>query len=187
MRSRVFAIGFSLALLTISVASVGAQTPFIAVYFDQNFQHLQAECPTAPAGTVLDQFFVVLVNASAFVSGAEYRIEYPASVMWLADTNLPPVSIGSSPTGIALGFNLPQNGFFAVLLQTVDVLWMCTGCNMLNDPIDVRANPNTGATAPQWTDWPSFDLFKAIGLSSHVCPTVSTEETTWGQVKALYR
>jgi len=185
MCSRVLAAGFAL-LLICSASVVSAQTPFIAVYFDANYTQVQKDCPPGPAGTVFDQFYVVLVNANRFVSGAEYRIQFGAAVMWLAATGLPPVALGTSPTGIALGFPVPQNGFFPVQLQTLQVLWMCDGCNMLNDPIDVRANPNTGGTAPQWTDWPGFNIYKAVGLSSSICATVATEETTWGQVKSIY-
>jgi hypothetical protein len=170
-----------LALVGASVAS--AQTPFIAVYFDENFTSQTKDCP---GNGIPETLYVVLSNANSFVSGAEYRIAYPASMLFLADTNTPPVSIGGTPTGISLGFNLPQNGFFAVLLHTVSIFWNCSDCAVLNDPIQVFPHPLNPSGNIQYTDWPNFDLFNAIGLTSQVCPTVATEETTWGQVKALY-
>jgi len=173
---------FALVLAVFGATVASAQTPFVAVYFDQNFTTLQKDCP----GPGLDELYVVLVNANSFVSGAEYQIFYPGSITWLADTNTPPVTIGSSPTGISLGFNIPQNGYFAVLLHTVQILWNCADCSVTNDPIVVGPNPFSGALTPQWTDWPNYDLFGALGLTSQVCATVATEETTWGQVKALY-
>jgi hypothetical protein len=169
-----------LALVGASVAS--AQTPFIAVYFDENFTSLQKTCP----GPGPDDLYVVLSNANTFVSGAEYRIAYPAAMTWLADTNTPPVALGISPNGISLGFALPQNGFFAVLLHTVRIIWNCSDCVVLDAPIEVLPHPLNPNGFIQYTDWPNFDLFNALGLTSQVCPTVATEETTWGQVKALY-
>jgi hypothetical protein len=173
---------FALALAVFGATIASAQTPFVAVYFDQNFTTLQKNCP----GPGLDELYVVLVNANAFVSGAEYQISYPGTITWLADQGTPPVTIGSSPTGISLGFSVPQNGYFAVLLHTVQVLWNCSDCSVTNDPIVVGDNPLTPDVGVLWTDWPNYDLFVALGLTSQVCPTVATEETTWGQVKALY-
>jgi hypothetical protein len=175
---------FALLVLTLVGATVAsAQTPFIAVYFDQHPTFsLQKDCP----GPMQDELYVMLVNANAFVSGAEYRVAYPGSMTWLADTNTPPVTIGASPVGIALGFNLPQNGFFALLLHTVSIFWECSDCAVTNDPITVFSSPHNPAGKIQYTDWPNFELFDAIGLTSQVCATVATEETTWGQVKALY-
>jgi hypothetical protein len=175
---------FALVILTMVGATVAsAQTPFIAVYFDQhpNFS-LQKDCP----GPGADELYVMLVNANAFVSGAEYMISYPGSMTYLADTNTPPVTVGNSPTGIALGFNLPQNGYFALLLHTVSIFWNCSDCTATNDPIEVLPSPFNPSGNIQFTDWPNYGLFDAIGLTSQVCATVATEETTWGQVKALY-
>jgi len=108
------------------------------------------------------------------------------SMIWLADSNTPPVALGTSPTGIALGYSTPQNGFFAVLLQTVQILWNCNDCSVTNDPIVVVPSPFNPSGKVQFTNWPDFDLVDALGLTSQVCATVATEESTWGQVKALY-
>jgi len=179
---------FALAIVAlIGATTASAQTPFIAAYFDEGFTSLQEDCPAAPPGTVLGTLHVVLVNANAFVTGAEYRILYPASIAWLADQDTPPVTLGISPTGIALGYNVPQNGFFPVLLHRVQFLWLCSDCSIPNDPIIVAPSPVNPNGKVQWTDWPGFDLYDAIGLTSQICATVATEETTWGQVKSLYR
>lgn len=174
---------FALLLVAVIGANVAsAQTPFIAVYFDNALTSQTKDCP----GPVADVLYVALSNANTFVSGAEYAITYPASISWLADTGLPPVALGNSPTGISLGFNLPQNGFFAVHLQQALIIWNCQACVVSNDPITVVPHPLNPAGKVQYTDWPNFDLFDAVGLTSLVCAVVATEETTWGQVKALY-
>jgi hypothetical protein len=174
------------ALLLVAVVGANvasAQTPFIAVYFDDKFTSQQKDCP----GPILDQLYVVLSNAGVFVSGAEYQILYPGTIIHLADTNKPPATVGSSPTGVALGFAVPQNGIAgSVLLHTVAILWNCSDCSVTNDKISVVPSPFNPNGKVQYTDWPNFDLFDAIGLDSDVCATVATEESTWGKVKALY-
>ena len=173
---------FALVLALVGATLASAQTPFIAVYFDQNFTQIQTVCP----GPGFADLYVILANANALVSGAEYQILYPAAMNWIADQNTPPATIGVSPTGISLGFPVPQNGFSAVLLHTVLVQWVCTDCSVTNQQVQVVPNPTNPTGKVQWTDWPGFGLFDAVGMQSTVCPTVATEESTWGQVKALY-
>jgi hypothetical protein len=41
---------------------------------------------------------------------------------------------------------------------------------------------------PKAVRWPSSQEFELVGMLSLICPgQVSTEATTWGGVKALYR
>jgi hypothetical protein len=173
---------FALVLALVGATLASAQTPFIAVYFDQNFTQIQTVCPGPGAGTL----YVVLANANSLVSGAEYRIGYPAAMTWIGDTNTPPVALGSTPTGISLGFPVPQNGFNSLLLHTVAIFWNCSDCSVTNQKVSVAAHPLNASGNVQFTDWPAFSLVNAIGMDSDVCPTVATEESTWGQVKALY-
>ena len=174
-----------LAVSGLFVADAAAQTTTFSVFFDDKFTQGSKDCP---GSGVLDTLYVVGSGFNALVSGAEYRITYPASLTWLSDSNTPPVAIGNSPTGISLGFPSPQNGFQAVLFHTVTVLWNCSGCGGFeNGGIVVGPSLVSGASTPEWTDWPSFDLFSAVGMTSLVCATVRTEESTWGQIKSLYQ
>jgi hypothetical protein len=166
-----------------SVVVVSAQTsPFIAVYFDQAYQ-TEAKNPCPGIG-VFDNLYIALVNANVFVSGVEFAVNYPPQLTWVADLNTPPVTVGNTPNGISMGFALPQNGFSALEVCQVLVMWNCDGCSVFNVPVVVTANPNTGFLG--FTDFPNYSLFPAVGLTSLICATVPTEETTWGKVKSLY-
>ena len=54
----------------------------------------------------------------------------------------------------------------------------------LNNVVKVVANPVTGFLGV--TDFPQYNLIPGVGLTSYICATVPAEETSWGQVKALY-
>ena len=171
-------------VLMASVVVVSAQTsPFIAVYFDQSFQ-VEAQDPCPGIG-VIDTLYVELVNADVFVTGVEFAVNYPPELTWIADIDKQPVVNGTTPTGFSIGWATPQNGFgVAIDVCRVIVIWNCDGCATTDVPVDVVANPNTGFIG--FTDFPNFNLFPAVGLTSLICPTVPTQDTTWGKVKSLY-
>jgi hypothetical protein len=168
--------------LMATVVAVSAQTPYIAVYFDQYLTQETKDCP----GPMMDTWYVAAKNFNTFLTGAEFAIQYPVAVTWLSDFNKPPVSVGNTPSGISMGFALPVNGFFDVFLCNVQVFWNCSACvdPFLNNAVKVVANPNTNFLGV--TDFPQYDLIPGVGLTSYICATVPAEETSWGQVKALY-
>ena len=190
MRKRVLAGGLGVLLLVLSIGIVNAQTPFIAVYFDAAYQiegpgysdGLTVECP----GSGLDTLYVALVNANKYVSGVDFMVDYPPALTWMGDLDTQPVSIGTTPTGLSMGWSLPQNGFSTLQICKVRVLWNCEFCDglYLNNPVVVVPNPTTFTLG--FTDWPDYALFPAVGMTSLICPTIPTEDTTWGKVKSLY-
>jgi len=171
-------------VLMASVVVVSAQTsPFIAVYFDQSFQ-VEAQDPCPGIG-VLDTLYVELVNADVFVTGVEFAVNYPPELTWIADFDKQEATVGTTPVGFSMGWAVPQNGFgVAIDVCKVLVMWNCDGCTVANSPVSVVANPFTGFIG--YTDFPNFDLFPAVGLTSLICPTVPTQDSTWGKVKSLY-
>lgn len=177
-------------VLMASVVVVSAQTqPFIAVYFDQAYQ-VEGN-PPAPVGDpcpgigVPGTLYIALVNANVFVAGVEFAVNYPPEITWVADTNTQPVTVGTTPTGFSMGYGTPQNGFDkAIEVCQVVFLWNCDGCVTTDSPIIVGPNPNTGFIG--YTDFPDNNLLPAVGLTSLICATVPTQDTTWGKVKSLY-
>jgi hypothetical protein len=178
MRALVIALGVSLVGGTAS-----AQTPYIAVYFDQ---HLTQETTVCPGVGVIGTWYVAARNFNTMLSGAEFAIQYPAAVTLLEDTNTPPVTIGNTASGISMGFPVAQKGGYPVLLCTPQVIWNCDSCVDLyvNSTVKIVANPHTGFLG--CTDYPWFNLIPCVGLTAYVCPTVALEETTWGGIKLLY-
>jgi hypothetical protein len=167
-------------MATVVVAS--AQTPYFAVYFDQYHGVMSKNCP----GPVADVLYVAAVNLNMLIVGAEFKIEYPAALWYVGDVNTPPVTVGQTNTGISMAWALPESGWGILDLCQVGVLWMCSECvpPYVDNQIKVVAHPGTAFLGV--TDYPGYSFVPVTGMTSLVCATVPAEETTWGQVKAIY-
>lgn len=185
MFKRIFAMVLTVVILSVGLAS--AQTPFIAVYFDKAWQvggNPLLGGDSCPGIGVVDSLYIALVNANAFVSGVEFAVTFPPEMIHLSDFDKQPVSVGTTVTGFSQGWALPPNGYTAVYICGVQFMWNCDGCPKVNCPITVVANPTTGFLG--FTDFPSYTPIPAVGMKSLICATIPVEDTTWGQVKALY-
>jgi hypothetical protein len=188
MRTRALATGIALALMLVLVGAASAQIPFIGVYFNKG-NSVEA-LPPPPCGNpcpgfgIPGELWITLVNANFFVVGVEFAVSYPPEITWLADADTQPVTIGNTSTGFSMGWPLPQNGFQNLPICRVLFLWNCDRCLRSNIPIVVVPHLSTGFLG--YVDYPNFNAHSAVGLTSLICACVPVEETTWGQVKAIY-
>jgi len=180
----------AVALVGVIAGSAMAQVPNIQVYFDSALSQTQREC--GQQGTV-DSLFVVMNNWNMNVTGVDFSISYPASLIWLGD-NLPDPStsqkIGNSPTGIAIAYAncCFLNGFVANDVLHPIFLWGPCDCSQGPKSIVVGGYTPSGKTQPTAVRKEDFQEFSGVGLTSLICPgAIATEPSTWGQVKALYR
>jgi hypothetical protein len=187
--------------IALSASLASAQTPFVAVTFDNGYTQMDALCPPDPSGTVFADLYVVAHNFNMWVSAIEYQISLPPSLLFLGDfIGDNQLSIGASVTGIGISWPLPANGFEALRCQRISILWQCQNVGTVEEPACVLAD---GVTAfndhlihvlPYPTSgkirairWPDEVEVLAIGLSSVICgDVIPVEETTWGGIKALY-
>jgi hypothetical protein len=172
--------------------------PYFQVYFDDasngSFGETQAFCGQMGMPVYL---YVVARNFESWLSAVEYSIDFPPGLMFVGDTLEPPsqgtmLSIGNSDTGLAVSWSLPRNGFGepGVLISTIFAIW--TGdCNCQAGPQPVVVGPfpyPVPKTRPAGVRWPDNTEITAVGMTSLLCPgAVSTQESTWGGIKALYR
>ena len=182
----------ALALLLILVAGgASAQVnPYFQVFFphpdDPADPYFWQDTAVCTPGT-MDSLFVVAKFTNNWVLGVEFAINYPAGITWIADYNTPTTTIGATPLhlapgGISMVWQTPINGFAPFLMCSV--LYMCDQC-LPDSPISVVPHGTTGLLG--YTRYPDAMYFPAIGLTSTFCPdTVPSEDTTWGQVKALF-
>jgi hypothetical protein len=130
----------------LGAASADAQVPYVQPYFDElQTVTILDECPTDPAG----RLYIVAHNWGIFMSAIEYRIEYAPEITFLGDfideANI--LSIGSSPTGIALAWkNSPGVAFTSLRLQEVSVFYTCTACEVTNITVTVKKHPDSDPT-----------------------------------------
>jgi hypothetical protein len=189
----------AVALAGVMAGSAIAQVPNVQVYFDPGFSETQASCPGGPPGTVLANLYVVMNNWNMNVTGVDFSIQYPPALSWLSDLPLPDpltmVNIGASPTGIAIAWAncCTQNGFLPILALVPLVVWGECDCAQGPQPLVVRGflqgtglpGEKPGPTAIRRED---FVEFAGLGMTSLICPgQIATEQSTWGQVKSLYR
>jgi hypothetical protein len=187
------------AIVGFSAGGASAEpVPYFQVYFDDasngSFGETQAHCGQVGMPVYL---YVVARNFESWLAAVEFKIDFPDGVMYVGETLAPPaagtmLSIGTSPTGLTVSTSLPRNGFGepGVLITTIFAIW--TGdcnCQYGPQPIVVGAypypNPKNG---PSGVRWPDLVELPAVGMTSLLCPgAVSTHESTWGGIKALYR
>jgi hypothetical protein len=183
----------AVALAGVMAGSAIAQVPNVQVYFDLAHTQTQASCPGgAPFSGPPVELYVVMNNWNMNITGVDFSISYPPALQWLGD-NLPDpltqVSIGNSPTGIAIAYAncCAQDGFQAVEVLRPLVIWGVCDCDQPAQPVVVGGYTPLGKTSPTGVRKEDFEEFSGVGMTSLICGTVATEPSTWGQVKALYR
>lgn len=185
------ALAVVLAMLLIGVCTGGAlaQVPFIQAYFDADYNDTQSDCKTPGSSSTL---YVAALNLNDLISAIDFKVLFPPALLYTGEIvnagGSDPV-IGNSEIGIAIAWQLPKNGFETLLLTRVFVDW--TGnCDCLQGPQPLRVvgYDDVYSPTPKAVRWPSSQEFEVVGMLSLICPGgVSTETTTWGGVKALYR
>ncbi|MEE9271144.1 MAG: hypothetical protein V3V49_12885 [Candidatus Krumholzibacteria bacterium] len=179
----------SLLLITSGFTILSAQTPFVAVYFDEKIQVEAATCPIAPPGTVVQRLYVAALNFNAMINAIEFQITFPPELQYIGENYLmPTLTNGTTPTGLQLGFlGGAVDANTALILVEVVLLWQCSACTgTSNAPITVGPNPRTGLLGAFVLGDPDVEI-PGVGLTALICPTVPVEPTTWGRVKALYQ
>ena len=87
-------------MVVLSAATVSAQTPFIAVYFDNTFQTESTINPGGCPGIgTLDTLYIAMTNSNVFVSGVDFAVNYPPELNWISDMWVQPVTVGNTDAG----------------------------------------------------------------------------------------
>jgi hypothetical protein len=150
-------------MVVVCLVAAPASSQTVKVYFDEGLTMRAMDCP----GPGLDTLYVVAEDFNMFMVGLEFQIEYPPSIVWLADLDLPPVTLGNSATGVSIGWPLPLNGFTPVQVMRAVVLWTCNDCSVVNQPINVVPNPVSGFVRA--ARFPDYELIDGSGSTSMIC------------------
>lgn len=178
---RALLVSAVVAVVVTVAAPALAQTPTVGVFFDQYFTRMDKDCPE---GGGLDSAYVVANGWNMWFTAVEYQIIYPASMIWLSDLDIPPVTLGSTPTGIMEAWALPLNGWNPIVVAKILFMWNCSGCSVTDEPLVVAPYPYSGEVRA--VDYPQYNIFNGVGMTSLICATVPTDDATWGRIKALY-
>jgi hypothetical protein len=184
------ALAVVLATIFVGVFTGGAlaQVPFIQAYFDADYNETQSDCK---APTTISSLYVAALNLNTLVVAIDYKILLPPALLYDSEAvNVLPTElyIGASNIGIGIAYGLPRNGFVTMLLSRVFVEWtgLCD-CEAAPQGVRVVGYDDVFSPVPKMVDFGGNEHL-VVGMLSLVCPgQVSTETTTWGGVKALYR
>ena len=135
----------------------------VQVYFDPGLTVTSQDCP----GVGLQTLYVGGKDWQAFVTGVEYKVVLPPTMLFLGDFNKPPVNLGTSVTGIGLGFGIPKNGFVTFFIHEILVVNLCGDCSNTNTFVSVVPHPASGKV--RITDFPAFAFKDGEGANSFEC------------------
>jgi hypothetical protein len=186
---KALAVALATVLLGVCTGGALAQVPFIQVYFDADYNETQSNCKPVDSESFL---YVAALNLNMLVSAIDYKVLFPPAVLYVDEnvnvTGSDPV-IGNSYDGIGIAYALPRNGFLTLLLSRVRVMWTAQcDCALGPQPLRVAGFDDIFSPQPKVVRFPDNAEFPVVGMTSLICPgSVSTESTTWGGVKALYR
>jgi hypothetical protein len=190
---KVLVVFSALLILVLGSSIASAQIPNVQVYFTSDWgtygQTALPECPPDPPGSVYDSLYVVASNFNMWMVGIEYYLSLPPQIMPIGfETPDGGLDIGTPwlLPGIATSWPMPQNAFVPYAVTKIKFFYNCQLCYQgINVPIDVMAYNGAGTTV-RGISWPSITPVLGIGMRSSICWTVPVEETTWGNIKALY-
>ncbi|MFH1843549.1 MAG: hypothetical protein ABIF77_10125 [bacterium] len=170
------------AVLLLVASSSFAQYPpsgaTVGVYFD--LDGTESVHYTFQPMTTID--FYVIIFWENLVGGTSYKIPMDPRLSVAGENFADGVAIGSAfdGCGVEFGFASPQFGYF------VEPVLVCTVTILNTDPLPVETVlgvvPHCHYEQVIVSDRYS-NLFSADGL----CAAIPTENSSWGQVKQLYR
>jgi hypothetical protein len=179
-------------ILCCSSNTARSQTPYLQIYFDSYWTQTAGYCP---GYGVLDTLYVVADDLDAFITGIEFRVDYPAETIWVADFDTPPVTLGQTPFGISIAWAIPQNGYQPLLVAKVLIVWNCDDCSSVNIPLCPNVHPTSGYVRA--VGFPAYDFIYAGVEAACICPAcaccvcpevpVPVEATTWSKIKELFQ
>ena len=137
----------------------------------------------------LKQYFVVHVYTTG-ATAVQYRAKLPlcmtaTGAMWLSDTNMFAVTVGNSQIGVAVAYGNCLVGPIHTQIISVFAMGMTPACcRWIVDP-DPAVGQITGADCMFQVIYPSGGQAMINPTTGCQC-SIPNEDTTWGQVKALY-
>jgi hypothetical protein len=111
---------------------------------------------------------------SEFITGVQYKVDYGPQLAFVADIALPPVAIGTSATGLSVGFGVPRPGV-KFLIHSAMVQWVSDCTTLQNQDIMTGPHPDFPDPTPIVTSYPDFDVMTADGTRSQTCQMVEMD------------
>jgi hypothetical protein len=192
---KVLAVVIAVAFISIGAVSSDAQVPNVQIYFDANLTQTQGLCQGIGIPQTL---YVVYQNFNAAISTTEFGIDWGVNgaALWFGgDVHIPGAlflgtswQAGALTDGVTITYPIPQNGFGPMVAMWIQAFWNCDTCDLGGGNFQkIEVKPHDGTGNILCVTFATFQTIHGIGMNAHACPgAISTEEATWGKVKALY-
>lgn len=148
----------------------------IGVYFDAAGTQPSTQSVDPLGGPV-----IMWVYGEGFCPSAasvRYGVDYGPNLAWQADLDLPPVFIGSSPTGISIGLGFPTQPGTKFLLHRVFATWTVDDCTQNGHNVDgpvVVGHPDFPDPCPTTACFPFAPETPVFGVRSQTCQLVELD------------
>jgi hypothetical protein len=175
-----------LGMIPMSAAAQGR----IVAYFNSRGTQRKGNSPGVGGFSIL---FIYGENfAAEFITGVQYKVDYGPQLAFVADLGLPPVAIGTSATGLSVGFGAPRPGEKFVIHQAL-VEWVSDCATLQNQDIWTGPHPDFPDPTPIVSRYPDFDIVTADATRSQTCQMVEMDVSpsrcpntlnseTWGYI-----
>jgi hypothetical protein len=185
---------FGIAALLLLVPALAFGTPSLGMYFSYD--------PTNPGqmhySPMIGEAFSGFIYAhhwGCFLTAAEFMVEIPSGPMVYTGFELPSedhINLGDPVNGIAISWFPPapetaEVDYYLVCTVNFFAFENCAPEGPVSDfPIQIVPHPDSAGIFG--TCWPDNYIFSFVGHRSILCPEqFSTENKSWGAIKALYR
>ena len=141
----------------------------IVVYFDAAGTQRSMNSPGA--GEISAIYIYGEGFKADFISGVQYAVDYGTSLTFLTDIGLPSVSIGTSATGISIGFGMNPRPGEKFLIHIALAEWN-DDCSSLNNDLLSTSHPLFPEPTPMATRFPDQAAFATGTSRSQACQLV---------------
>jgi len=178
----------SLTLVLMLVAGMAFAQGIVGIYSDIS----GVDCALLDVSPGLTAYYIVHTHTMG-ATACQYIAAKPDCVTatWLSDTDPFPITIGSSQTGVSVGYGACREA--PIHVQTINYFTMgttpaCCWYPVTCDPLGLNACFNNAIDTVDCAFQPDVAM-PGLGMinanQSCIC-SVPVESTTWGGVKALY-
>ena len=171
-------------VLTVCASMAFAQAGSVGLFADV----AGTDCNLSDAAPGLCAYYAVHVYHAGAIA-CQFSAPVPSCFLgtWLSDTAVYPVTVGGSPTGVAIGYGACQ----AAPTHVLTINMFCQGLTAPCCLYQVVEDPNVPSGQVEVVDCANNLLFGTGGAAIiNADPTcncdVPTNESTWGKVKSLY-
>jgi hypothetical protein len=164
-----------IALLGLGLSPNAASAATVTVYYNNAGTVRTADSPGA--GMLQTVHIYGEGYPGQFISGAQYKVDYGPHLSLVQDLPEGGIMIGTSATGISIGFGFNIKFGAKFKTQRAILMWNsdCSTSGARNANVSVVRHPDFPDATPIFTDFPANNVLIADGRRSQICQLVEMD------------